>query len=115
MSVPPEIITAVVAGIFAFAGAALAQLGARKRTAAEAEKFYAEAEKFRAEAEALRWQSEKAAAERAREKKALDYALAKLEELQDDSREALQKLYLIEQLKMLAESSSAVVHSVDEL
>lgn len=95
---PPEIVTALIVAIAAFAGAALAQFASRKLTAANAEKFLAEAEKMRAEsekirveAEALRWQSEKAIAERQADKKALAEALDRLDESENQRKIAYEK------------------------
>lgn len=95
----PEIITAITAASAAFAGAALAQFASRNLTAANAEKFLAEAEKMRAEgekvraeAEALRRQSEKASAEREADKRALNDALTRLEEMEAARRKELQTL-----------------------
>ncbi len=54
MSIPEATIVAIVSGTFAFLGALLAQIAARKRTAAETTRLLAEAEKIGVETEKLR-------------------------------------------------------------
>lgn len=115
MSIPEATIVAIVSGTFAFFGALMVQIAARKRTAAETTRLLAEAEKISVETEKLRLDIER---QRQELKSETEKILTTSQEARDEIIAEVEKFSRMTEAQLSARSAEhgiAIAETIDSL